>query len=372
MSRRAALIVAGLAVIAIVLAIVGQRQSKPETSTGSLLMPGLAESLNDVERVIVTGSGAKTVATLVRGEVGWSVAEKDGYAADIAKVRQALVGLSEARIIEAKTSNPDYYDRLGVESIDAEAATGIAVAIEAATAFPVLILGDEPNSTSRYVRRASEPASFLIDRSPEIPNTAAQWLVTDIIDVPSASVQSVTIKHSDGEEIAISKASPADTGFTVAAIPEGRELSYAGVANAIGNALRELKLDDAAKASVAPAAPSTVTEFRTFDGLVVVVASTLDGEQAWLTFAARAEPAAAPESENAASTAEPVEATAEAEDAGAVPAADDAAANAAEAADPAAEAEAINARVAGWRYRIPEYQHDQLTRRWADLLKAPE
>jgi hypothetical protein len=37
-----------------------------------------------------------------------------------------------------------------------------------------------------------------------------------------------------------------------------------------------------------------------------------------------------------------------------------------------AAAAAINARVGGWRYRIPEYQHGQLTRRWADLLKAPE
>jgi hypothetical protein len=42
------------------------------------------------------------------------------------------------------------------------------------------------------------------------------------------------------------------------------------------------------------------------------------------------------------------------------------------ASDPVAAAEAINARVGGWRYRIPEYQHGQLTRRWMDLLKAPE
>jgi len=364
-SRRAALIVAGLAVIAIVLAVVGQRQSMPETGAGSLLIPGLAASLNDVQRMIITRAGAETVATLVRGEAGWSVAEKAGYVADIAKVRQALVSLSEARIIEAKTSNPEYYGRLGVESVDAEGASGTAVAIEAATAFPVLILGDEPNDSSRYVRRASEQASFLIDRNPEIPDTAAQWLVTDIIDVPSANVQSVTIKHSDGEEIAISKASAADTGFTVSAIPEGRELSYPGVANVIGNTLRELKLDDVAKASVEAAAPSTVTEFRTFEGLVVAVTSTLDGEQAWLTFAARAEPAVALGPEDAANAAEPV-------DAGAVPAAEDAAPEAAEAADPVAEAAAINAHVAGWRYRIPEYQHGQLTRRWTDLLKARE
>lgn len=357
MSRRAALVVAALAVIAIVLAVIGQRQSVPETSAGALLVPGLAESLNDIGRVIVTRAGGETVATMVRGESGWSVAEKGGYAADLAKIRQALVSLSEARIVEEKTANPAFYDRLGVEAIETDTATGIAVTIEAPTAFPVLILGDEPNSATRYVRRADEQASFLIDRNPDVPSMTTQWLVTDIVDVRSARVKSVTIKHSDGEEIAISKASAAETNFTVADVPEGRELSYAGVANIIGNALRELKFDDVAPASAEPAEPSAVTEFTTFDGLVVSVTSTMAGDEAWLTFAARAEPQAASEPTPAAD--EPAQAP-------------ESAPSAAEASDPAAEAAAINARVTGWRYRIPEHQHDQLTRRWADLLKALE
>jgi phage baseplate assembly protein gpV len=367
MTRRAALIVAGLAVIAIVLALVGQRQNRPDTFTGTLLVPGLAEALNDIERVTVTGARAETIATLVRGEAGWSVVEKAGYAADLAKIRQALVGLSEARIVEEKTSNPDFHARLGVEAVEAEGATGVAIAIEAPTEFPVLILGDEPNSASRYARRAAEQASFLIDRNPEIPSTTTQWLETEIVDVPSASVESVTIKHSDGDEIAISKASAAESNFTVAGIPEGRELSYPTVANVIGNALRELKLDDVAPA-VDAAVPSVVTEFRTFDGLVVTVTSTLDGEMPWLAFAARAETSVSP---GAADAEEPGAAADEASEA-ATESAPGAAPSDTAAPDPVAAAEAINARDGGWRYRIPEYQHGQLTRRWADLLKAAE
>jgi hypothetical protein len=359
MTRRATLIVAGLAVIAIALALVGQRQNRPDTSTGTLLVPGLAEALNDIEGVTVTGARAETIATLVRGEAGWSVMEKGGYPADLAKIRQALVSLSEARIVEEKTSNPDLHARLGVEAIEAETATGVAVAIEAPTEFPVLILGDEPNSVSRYVRRADEQESFLIDRNPEIPSTTAPWLASEIVDVPSASVASVTIKHSDGDEIVLTKTSADETNFTVAGIPEGRELSYPTVANVIGNALRELKLDDVAPA-VDTAAPSTVTEFRTFDGLVVTVTSTLDGDTPWLTFAARAETSVA------AAPADAAAAQAPDDDANA----DEPSATAPQ--DAVATAEAITARVGGWRYRVPEHQHGQLTRRWADLLKAPE
>ncbi len=38
-------------------------------------------------------------------------------------------------------------------------------------------------------------------------------------------------------------------------------------------------------------------------------------------------------------------------------------------ADATAEANDINARLSGWRYRIPAYKHSQLTRRMEDLLQ---
>ena len=38
----------------------------------------------------------------------------------------------------------------------------------------------------------------------------------------------------------------------------------------------------------------------------------------------------------------------------------------------AAEAQAINERLGGWRYSIPDYQYGQITRRIEDLLSAEE
>lgn len=355
MNRRSLFVVAAVAVIAILLAIAGRRQSAPEKDTGALLLPGLTESLNDVDRVVISKAPGEIVATLVRGSSGWSVAEKDDYSADVAKVRQALVALGEARIVEEKTADAAFYDRLGVESIDLATASGTAVAIYAATAeFPVLILGDEANSVSRYARHADEARSFLIDRNPDVPRSTAQWLIPDIVDVGGARVQSVTITHADGERLALSKDDEEQANFSVADIPEGGELSYPGVANVIGNALRELKLDDVARVTDGEGGAAVVTELRTFDGLIVTMTGTMVGEEAWVTFAASAEPGAEVDTS-------PEEAEA----------ADAAAVAAAGTSDPAAEAEAINARVDGWRYRIPQYQYEQLTRRLADLLKAP-
>ena len=61
----------------------------------------------------ITGAGAQPVATLLRSDAIWSVVERDGYPADVEKVRHTLIGLAEARIVEAKTANPEFYDPTG-------------------------------------------------------------------------------------------------------------------------------------------------------------------------------------------------------------------------------------------------------------------
>jgi hypothetical protein len=124
------------------------------------------------------------------------------------------------------------------------------------------------------------------------------------------------------------------------------------VANVIGNALRELNLEDVEPAAANPSEGPTVVEYRTFDGLVVRVTGVKRDDGSWVSFEASVD------AEQVAAAAAP-------------PAADGAPATPPATPDPAVEAERINAKVGGWRYKIAGFQYDQLTRRMADLLKAP-
>jgi hypothetical protein len=186
-------------------------------------------------------------------------------------------------------------------------------------------------------------------------------------------VRQITIKHPDGETVTVSKAEAGAAYFAVAGIPTGRELLYPGVANAIGNALRELNLEDVEPAAGTPDEKPVEVEFRTFDGLVVRVRGSERDNAAWVTLTAEADP------EQAArfAAAKPAEAAAApAGDAAVEPAAAAApeaapAANGTSTPDPAAEAAEINRRVGAWRYKIAGFQFDQMTRRLADLLKPP-
>ena len=107
-----------------------------------------------------------------------------------------------------------------------------------------------------------------------------------VVDVRGERVREVVITHADGEVVRISKTGPELANFEVADVPNGRELSYPGVANVVGNALRELNLEDVEPAGAAPAEPPTIVEYRTFDGLVVRVTGIERNDESWITLEA--------------------------------------------------------------------------------------
>ncbi len=379
MSRRTVIVLAAALVVLLALALVGQRRGTTPSRADGVLLPNLEASLGDIERVTIVKANGETVATLERRPEGWVVADKHGYAANTTKLRQALTALAEAKIVEQKTANPELYDRLGVEDVSDADAAGLSVAFTApGVTLPTVILGNAEGSSYRYVRRAGEAQSFLVDRNPDVPRAATQWVDAQIIDVRGDRVREVTITHPDGEVVRISKDSPELANFTVADIPQGRELSYPGVANVIGNALRELNLEDVEPKPEAPPENAAIVEYRTFDGLVVRVTGAESDDASWITLEASVDPEAAAAS--APDGADGAEASADAESAenaggadGSEAGADGSAAASSDEArpDPSAEAARINARVGSWRYKIAGYQYDQMTRRMADLLKPP-
>ena len=340
MNNRTMIWLAGALVILAILAMIGQRGQQPQTQSGNMFLPGLLESLDDVRRVEIVGAGEERLATLERNDSGWTVLERGGYPADLTKTRHALLSLAETQILEAKTANPALHDRLGLEAITSDTAGGIAVEL-IGLAEPVrIIVGDAEGDYQRYVRRQGEDQTYLINRDPELATSAVDWLDTEIVNVDGERIQHVTVSRSDGEPLIVSKAVRGQANFTVENIPEGRKIRYDSIANVMGNILESLTLDD-----VEPLTETTdeviVTEFRTFDGLVITARSLERDDSAWASCAAAVDPTLPPESEQTR-------------------------------ADAAVEATEINERVQGWRYQIATYKFDQLTREIADLLQDVE
>ena len=374
MTTRTVSVLAAALVVLGAVALLAQYDPQPPAPGGGLLLPSLGEDLDRISQVSVVGAGSDPVATLVRSEDGsWSVADKDGYPADAEKVRQTLISLAEARIVEPKTANPDFYDRLGVEDVEDEAAGGLAVTLTGADTPVNVIVGDTEGTSQVYIREADQAQSFLVDRNPDAGSETTDWLATEILAIPGSRMARVTVIHPDGETVSVSKADSDQSNFDVEGIPPGRELQYASVANVMGNVLSNLNLQDVEPRTETDE-PVTVTEFVTFDGLAITAESVEREDEPWV--ALRVEyrpPAEEPETEddpvqeadvaNAAGEVEDeVEADVEGTDVATVE-------TEAGGTNVAAEALALDQRLSPWRYRIASYQFDQMTRRLDDLLR---
>jgi hypothetical protein len=246
MDRRTLLILFGVAVA--LAAIWFLTPEETSSNNNQLLFPGLKDELNTIDRVTVSVGDNQRVVTLERGIDRWTVAERFGYPADVIRIRQNLIALGNATILERKTSNPEFHERLGIEDLDRPGAKGYLLEIHRAGPDGDdtigLIVGDAGvRGKTAYVRRPGEDQGLMISADFDLSKETADWLARDLMDIASTDIESITISHSDGEVVRIEKLSQTDPDYSV---------------------LEE---------------PSTVARFKTFDGLVVeaTVYVTADG-----------------------------------------------------------------------------------------------
>ena len=369
----------GVVILALVV-VLGQRPSMDGREPGPFL-PGLKDSINAIDRVVVTGPGNETVATLVANDGNWTVSERNHFPAHTGQLRKLLLQLADAQIIEQKTSNAEFYDRLGVEDLDGEEAGGVSVTLSGGDFDKQIIVGDSAGSGYRYVRRADEAASWLIDQDAEIGNQVGDWLEPQIIDVEAKRVHAITISHPNGDIIRIIKASPEEQNYSVTDIPGDRPLLYEGVANVVVN-LQKIEHERVVAAPADTGSGIVATEFKTFDGLIVRTIAEEVEEKPLITISAEFDPELAerfkPNRSDDDQQGPPQSAGGSQQDADQAgdddgdEDEDEDAEQQQTAGDIAAEAQAINGRTQQWRYQIPRYKYEQLTRSWNDLLKTDD
>jgi hypothetical protein len=371
MKSRTLVILIALVVAAALLTVVLEREPAPsgDDLRGQRLVPGLADSLNDVTALEIEAGGEDGLTTVRRGEAGWTVSERAGYPADAGQIRRFLIRLGQARIVEPKTSNPDLYYRLGVGEAGTDGG-GVKLTLQGLPEPVSVIVGNVETraGTGTYVRLAGEEQSHLVDVTLDPNRTPVGWLDQSLFDIEPDEVDAIDIRQDDGSELRIAR----DSGeLYVLDIPEGRRLESPGAPRSMAGVLMALELED-----VRPVAdfegepPAAIAQYELTDGRRITARlwQRDDGRYAAFRLAYEAPPAADEETPEGASD----------------PAGDGAAQTAGEEPAPAEETSAgeevsladqaadHDARLAPWAFRIPAHKYDQMTRRLDDLLAAPE
>lgn len=316
--------------LALLIFVVENTDDSTSVSQEQPLLPGFSEHANDANRVRIFYPEADAL-TIRRESDKWLIEARDDYPADIGKLRPLIVALAGAGIVEEKTSNPNLYEKLGVDDPE-QGGSGTKVSVQGDGFSYSVILGESAQGDHRYARIPDGEFSYLIDEDPDVPEAVGDWLTPEIVDIESQRIRKVSIVHEDGEAITVEKSTQDLTDFTVLDVPQGRELSYATVGNGIAGALSKLELDDVRKGI--DGKPETSVVFETWDGLQLDATISSEDDESWVAFSATGDGEASTDRD-----------------------------------DPAAE---INDRLSGWQYRIPDYKKNLLTRRWDDILKSTE
>ena len=219
-------------------------QSGDQEYMGTLWLENL--DVNAVTRIDVTGPGNMPQVALERRPEGWGVVQRKHYAANVGVIRSLLLDLSEAKLLERKTRDPEQHARLGLGGIERLEAKGQQVTLHSADGARSVRIGASPEGRSAtYVRNADDDQGWLVDRDFTIPEEPRRWLDPDLLDIGMEQVSRMEIVHPDGERIEGRRSEEAgDVKFTVLNLPKGAVLKSEYALSRMASAITSLSLED--------------------------------------------------------------------------------------------------------------------------------
>jgi len=361
MKQKTLILLTLITAVVVVTTVVMMKETPAESATESTaFLAGYEERINDVARIEINSGGSSVV--VVKNEEDWALESSGGYPAKFEVIKAVLLGLKELEISEGKTSNPEFYSRLGVEapSEGPGSSTRIDLADETGAPIAAIILGNQKpgRSPQTYVRKPDEAQAWLIDGRINVQMDPGFWIEKQFANIAQDRVADVTIERSDEAPLRIFKDRPTDANFKVGGIPEGREPISESIGNSVASGLSYLSLEEVRPASeVTFAEPLVATAtFRSWDGIMVRVETTRGDGQNWIRLRAEAGTPPPILPEPPAEGEEPVE---------------PAPYEGASAEEIASEIQTFNDSVGPWVYRVAPYKLSSFEKRLEELLREP-
>jgi hypothetical protein len=298
--RFMAVMIAALLAISGALYLSTQR-NLPRDPHGLALLPSLAGELNTVSSLTVRKGAAPPVTVHQQGE-RWTVAERADYPADLVKLKKLLLALSDAKIREEKTSNPDSYAIIGVEDPSQPGATGTQIVLTAQNGKLAVIVGKSAGEGT-FVRRAGEKTSYIVEPGISVEAEPRYWIDTRLLDIPTDKIQSIESKPASGAAFSVhrvaasppkpadnksgspSTAAPAADKFVLDGVPSGRQAADSQTLAPSPAHFSNLNVEDVVPAGdIDFSRPSTVTVLA--DGNVITFTGAVIGDKRWVKVAA--------------------------------------------------------------------------------------
>lgn len=375
-TKTLALLAASVVVIGAAALMLNRSPSAPGPSktTPATLFPDLTSKVNDVASIEIKKPGE--TFTLTRTASGWALASKGNFPARVEQVKTTVVGISQLKPVEAKTSNPELYPRIGVQtpgdappppappptpdSTETPPTQPTLVTLKDAQGATLasLIVGTQKWGTppTVFVRKADDPQSWLVEGELQVPTDSIEWIDRQVLNIPRERIKSVSVVHPatpDVAEVEVARAAPSETSFKLSNMPEGRELTAPTAPETLVSGVQYFNIDDVKPAGeIGFSQPEAISVFRTFDGLVITTQAVKKDATTWVNITAAFEevptPQPAPATPEANPTPPPAQKPAD---------------------EVKKEAAELNSKLSAWAFAVPDYKAKNLTATVETLLK---
>jgi hypothetical protein len=304
------LIVAAALAISGALYLSAQRNLRRDTH-GAALIPTLAGELNTVTALTVRRGSATPTVTVHEKDGRWTVAERGDYPADVAKLRKLLLALSDAKIVEEKTSNPANFAVIGVEDPSSPAATGAEISVTARDGKHAVIIG-KPVGGGNFARRSGGNASYSVEPGISFETEPRFWIDSRLLDVAVTGIQRIEVKPAAGPGYAVHRVAAASTNsstagatissaagaaaaagagpaapkaedsFALDGVPAGRKAADSVQLAPSPTAFSGLTVDDVTPVGDVDFSKATVATVTLSDGNVITLSGAVIGDKHWI------------------------------------------------------------------------------------------
>ncbi len=317
------------------------------------LMEALASQADKLDGVHIRQHNSQT--HLTRGEQGWTVVEKSHYPADTHKLRKLLQQLADARKVEKKTARAEWLPRLNLAEPGADDGAGTLLALKFGEEEIRWIVGKMAKGGGRMMRQADQNQAWRVKPAIQPVADPMQWVDSTVVDLQPELWQSIRVEPAEGMGWTLSRAKPTDHNFTLDPMPAGKTFKDGNISRTLATALQLLHFTDVRKAAEEADASNSLYYHGWYGDRLKVDIFEAEGGP-WFAFRFEAGP----------------EADGDTKDEGQPEETESTAPNRKEHDLKTLEIQAMNERLAGWWYKLPDYKASQLNRQKDDLLKDEE
>lgn len=165
-------------------------------NAGNMLIPNLATSAADIDRIAV-GRAGELLHIKKKGDV-WTLNEKNDYPTSVSTLNKVLDALASSEIIAQKTAKPELLKQLGLTD---KLATHLKLYQKGANepTIDLLIGRFSPEQNGTYVKRVDEDKSWVASGNLIPPIKDTHWLDQRLFSLQPHHLRAITIEHFSPE-----------------------------------------------------------------------------------------------------------------------------------------------------------------------------